>query len=1388
MRDPIGSFSTIKENFIRYVQTAFRTKFEGIERERYDLLNQDRVFYRMPWIEPLPDYKSSGKKVRDLEAEDLGNALTSNEVTTFKALVKTGLFPGSNPLYLHQAKMLKTALQGKNCVITSGTGSGKTESFLLPLFAQLSKELTGWPAAQQKSPACNNWWKPRNQGGLTEGQIVDGVTFKLSNAAQQRGHETRPAGVRALILYPMNALVEDQMSRLRKALDSDDTRNWLSSSAKGNAIYFGRYNGNTPVAGDLSKRTGGATVRNDSKIKRLTEALRAIDKDAARVQEYIISKSEIKDPKDLKSFFPRLDGAEMRCRFDMQLAPPDILITNYSMLSIMLMREVDSAIFDKTKAWLECEDIQDANERECEKKNRVFHLVIDELHLYRGTAGSEVAYLLQLVLNRLGLHPNHKQLRILASSASLEPGDPGSRQFLQDFFGTNEELNPFTIIEGENNNIELINETERKLPVAPFQEITTAYDKAKGQNDNLDFLSACSKAADELANVFAIIPQHDGVEKLLYVLVQPELKLKERLYMPCMVEENSKSSYKAICSLYQKGDNETGKYFSEGVFEFTERNELTSALRGLLIARALLDESKYNQVAKSIMPTRALPRFRFHYFFRNIEGMWASTDTSDGVIPDYIDAERTAGKLYATSRITSENGKRVLELLYCDNCGTTLFGGSRLVTRNGQFELLPISPNIEGIPEKTPAKLVEKRSYQEYAVFWPCGQQIFTPHDRTQGSAAAYWRQTTINGNDQGGFKAQWIEACLNKISGDINLSHDKSDQEPVQWTRGYLFSVCKEGETQDIAMAAATGTPEVFETHKALPNACPSCGVNHQKRFNDTPKGKTTSIRGFRTGFAKTTQMFAKELMYQLPDEDDKRKLVVFSDSREDAAQIANGIERNHFTDLLREILVDELHKKLSVKAKILTAIETGDDTGLNVLRNTSLQHINEVEELIIDANSVATSQRKIQQRDDAKRELATIRNRMYSVRELVETTNSDALALLVRDFVKLGINPGGNDISIQYRQRNNQLVPWFELIDFQNSRWMPGADPTFINDLKEGNYESLASIFFGSLFYSLESSALGYMTINPELKVVKDNALRLSLSKQVFLEIVNGIIRILGDKYKHNKSDFGLSSPFTEYSRFPAQLKHYVETVAGHLGKSGTELGNTVYDTLLIAGLLTPNEGLIIEELFVKIAVEDDAVWMSNSGKRPHLHYSGGVCTYSNTPLNREPACSCESLWAKNYLSYTAIKERRKPIRLHCEELTGQTDDQFTRQRHFRDVILPDEGISEVQKIDLLSVTTTLEVGVDIGPLQAIMLGNMPPQRFNYQQRVGRAGRRGQAYSVILTFCRGRSHDEFYFANPQKITGDAPPTPFLTMGRNASTKGYSLKRYLEGLTKRLP
>jgi len=67
---------------------------------------------------------------------------------------------------------------------------------------------------------------------------------------------------------------------------------------------------------------------------------------------------------------------------------------------------------------------------------------------------------------------------------------------------------------------------------------------------------------------------------------------------------------------------------------------------------------------------------------------------------------------------------------------------------------------------------------------------------------------------------------------------------------------------------------------------------------------------------------------------------------------------------------------------------------------------------------------------------------------------------------FVALGINPGGNDISLQSKPLNGRFVPWYELINFEREEWNAGISDEFIAEMRDGTFTNLASMFFGSLF----------------------------------------------------------------------------------------------------------------------------------------------------------------------------------------------------------------------------------------------------------------------------------------------------------------------------------
>jgi hypothetical protein len=203
-----------------------------------------------------------------------------------------------------------------------------------------------------------------------------------------------------------------------------------------------------------------------------------------------------------------------------------------------------------------------------------------------------------------------------------------------------------------------------------------------------------------------------------------------------------------------------------------------------------------------------------------------------------------------------------------------------------------------------------------------------------------------------------------------------------------------------------------------------------------------------------------------------------------------------------------------------------------------------------------------------------------------------------------------------------------------------------------------------------------------------------------------------------------------------------------------------------VMVSGDAGPNErkpGLNPEFLMLDLTPLADGESRQQCGTCRSVYFSPGngrcvECGGQLTALNGD-----EHSTRGGYFAYLS-EESQRAFRLHAEELTGQTDqdDKPSRQRKFQDVFLPDE-IPQVEGIDVLNVTTTMEAGVDIGGLHAVMLANMPPERFNYQQRVGRAGRRGAGVSLAVTLCRGRSHDSYYFEHAERITGDPPPPPFI-------------------------
>lgn len=1180
MNNPIQIWRELKNIYLKYIDSGLPLIDKGYALERRELYNQQGAICQPPIIELVQRYK---------EVASLKEACNELKIDTdFAEFAKCGLFPDfkgiERKLYQHQKDALQHALiERKHIVATTGTGSGKTECFLLPIIADLVNESRYW-------------------------------------------NSNRTRAVRTLILYPLNALAEDQMIRLRKSLNSSNTemtgaRDWLDKNRNGHRLYFGRYTGKTPISGKKGKRTAEFNKEKNQHIK---------DWDAAK-NAFSISGNE-----DLLYHVPCLDSnsAEMWDRWSMQDNPPDVLITNYSMLNIILLRKLEDPIFEKTKQWL-AED----------RKNNIFHLVVDEMHTYRGTAGTEVAYLLRLLLDRLGLKPDSPQVQFLASSASMQKNEK-TKDYLSAFFGIDRKSydEKFELLSNPPHKL-IENRPSIEIPQKEFSELALNSNKIGTEQAIEEFIKNenCSSVAD-------LLGKYKITKWLEYVMQNKDGEL-----------------------VAQKATELANRLFSS-------KSQLTeNALEGVLLL--LCEGKEKNNIA--IQPIRS------HNFFRNIDGLWAcSNPDCSEVEADYKWDGRTIGKLYRSPGKTVCNcGKKIYEALICRSCGEIFLSGYKVKVGEEEYIVSNKTKSIE---------------IEGVVTLWTKDRVGKDIQDKTA------WRNTNFD----------FRTGQFNKIrNGNLAIFAPKTE---------YLID---------------------------FPNYCPNCHLDYKIKDNHS----LSPISKHATGVQKVNQVMADAMMRIMRENNiENPKLILFSDSRQAAAKLSAGIELDHYRDVLRQTVLSSLESEdcninllNKFRKKGAGSLSSDEKEVFKTLRGSD--YYNRIISNIRDEKEGLLSDSEVEQLNSffitQLPELKVIEEKVWKI------------------IASLGINPAGPNPSFLTRANSE----WKDLFDWNSKpikRIDTGNQVRFFEDIiYKCDIEQLVTIF-AHKSRSFESLKLGYVTAN--IKGVDTT----------FSQFVDVAIRLLGESWKIG----GFESKYPRRS-FPKSLWNYAKAVYGDINSINNRPNmERLQELLENKKIISEDEKVLTgKNLYFKKTTANESLWVCSKCITIHLHPSCGICSNCcNKTLVKEKVSNADLTNKEDYYSYLATAV--EPYRLHCEELTGQTskDDSSKRQRLFQQIFLDNEN-PLVDEIDLLSVTTTMEAGVDIGSLSTVMMGNVPPQRFNYQQRVGRAGRRGHALSIALTVAKANSHDQTHYFQTERMISAKPSDPYLEMRSSEIAERMIIRQVLQ-------
>jgi len=631
-----STYARLAESLRSYLEAQYHIRNEAAIQERRLLLEEAGSVCQAPYVESTPVYEL-GQEYQALSLpEPVRKSLSA------LAQIDVGIF--KRP-YVHQAVALESFFgdPSQDLIVATGTGSGKTESFLMPIIGELVMEA----ARSAKSAAM--------------------------------------PGCRAILLYPMNALVNDQNSRIRRLVGNIDASK-IISEARGRPVRFGTYTGRTPYPGIRSAAKDTARIaplferyylkllRTPSTVSELEKIGQWPAKDmvkfyAAELEETVQTR---KGPQRRRHWDKRLktqaSDRELMTRDETQVDCPDLLITNYSMLEYMLVRPIERSIFNQTRTWLGDDE-----------RNQLI-LVLDEAHMYRGAGGAEVALLLRRLVERLGV--TRERARFILTSASLGDSEEARNSivsFAQDLTG-------------------LLPNSSRK-----FKLITGEREHRFGQ-------AVGDKLVGTALSQFDIEAFHNGAADP-GAARRAVASLAVNLGWPTLGAEDDLADFlfrglTGFGPLELLIDLVSGKAIKldELQEQLFENAETRSAATATLLAIASFAKRKSD--GRVLLPTR------LHMFFRGLPGLYACCDATcahgrAGRRPDSL-----VGRLHTTGHDECSCGARTFELFTHRECGGAFLHGyiagphgdfvwsspSGRLREGGQAPLIETDILIEGEP------------------------------------------------------------------------------------------------------------------------------------------------------------------------------------------------------------------------------------------------------------------------------------------------------------------------------------------------------------------------------------------------------------------------------------------------------------------------------------------------------------------------------------------------------------------------------------------------------------------------------------------------------------------------------------------------------------------